>query len=494
MLNPICRRFGVAVMLAAGAVSQGSAREVAGDPRVREALAFVELWLDGQRAYEGIPGISVAIVHDQELVWSAGFGLADRERQTAATPSTVYSICSISKLFTSVAVMQLRDEGRLRLDDPVVRHLPWFAVPQMYPESSPIDIESLLTHSAGFQEDPSIPYWTAPFDFPTREEIRESLPAEETLYPSESRYEYSNLGLVLAGEIVAAVSGSAFEERVRERVLDPLGLASTMELPEARRGGRLATGYSARRRDGARPAVAPFETRGLLPAAGFASTVEDLARFASWQLRLLAGGSSDVLAANTLREMQRVQFTDPDWSKTRGLGFEVWRSGDRTFVGHGGECPGYRTALLVQADDRIATVFMANANGVRSEVFAQQIHDIVAPAIRAAAARKEPAVAAPSAPSSDIALEKLRGVYDLAPWGGEAIVFPWEGELAFLELPSSAPLADLFRLRAVEGRPGRFRRLREHDAAGEPIVFDLDAEGRALRLWRWNNPFPRISR
>ncbi|HUE95964.1 MAG TPA: serine hydrolase domain-containing protein [Longimicrobiaceae bacterium] len=68
---------------------------------------------------------------------------------------------------TSVALMQLRDEGRLRLDDAVEKHLPWFKVKQMYPESGPITIESLLTHSAGFQEDPSFPYWTDPFEFPS---------------------------------------------------------------------------------------------------------------------------------------------------------------------------------------------------------------------------------------------------------------------------------------------------------------------------------------
>src|SRR5512145_2345174 len=84
-------------------------------PRVREALALVATWADAKRAYEGIPGVSMAVVHDQELLWSQGFGLANRDGDVPATPQTIYSICSISKLFTSIAVLQLRDAGKLRL-------------------------------------------------------------------------------------------------------------------------------------------------------------------------------------------------------------------------------------------------------------------------------------------------------------------------------------------------------------------------------------------
>jgi CubicO group peptidase (beta-lactamase class C family) len=83
----------------------------ASHPRVQEALNLLEVWVDAQRAYEQIPGVSMAVVHDQDLLWIAAFGHADRERQSPATPQTMYSICSISKLFTSVGVMQLRDQG-----------------------------------------------------------------------------------------------------------------------------------------------------------------------------------------------------------------------------------------------------------------------------------------------------------------------------------------------------------------------------------------------
>src|SRR5687768_10549427 len=114
--------------------STATAQDLKQHPRVVDALRLAEVWLEAQRDYEQIPGISAAIVHDQTVVWSGGFGFADLSAKTPATPQTMYSICSISKLFTSIAVMQLRDAGKLRLDDPVSTRLPWFKIRGTNPE------------------------------------------------------------------------------------------------------------------------------------------------------------------------------------------------------------------------------------------------------------------------------------------------------------------------------------------------------------------------
>ena len=187
----------------AGAIDD---RRLADHPRVAQALELVRIWLDAQRAYDQIPGISAGIVHDQQMVWSGGFGFADPARRVAADARTIYSICSISKLFTSIGVLQLRDAGKLRLDDPVGRHLSWFNIRR--PADAPeITIEGLLTHAAGLPRESDHAYWTGPeYAFPTREQIIERLSRQETLYPAETYFQYSNLGLTLAGEVVAAAS------------------------------------------------------------------------------------------------------------------------------------------------------------------------------------------------------------------------------------------------------------------------------------------------
>jgi len=466
---------------------------LASHPRVAEALRLVEVWLDARRAYDEIPGISSAVVHDQELVWSGGFGWADVADRRPATPETVYSICSISKLFTSVAVLQLRDRGLLELDDPVSRHLPWFTLEQAHPESPPVTVEGLLTHSAGLPRESDHPYWTGPeFDFPTREEVIEGLRGQETLYPASTYFQYSNLGLTLAGELVTALSGRPYGDHVRERVLDPLGMDDTWpEMPAEHRGGRLATGYSAITREGTRTPLPFFQARGIAPAAGYASTVEDLARFASWQFRL-DPGETEVLAGNTLREMHRVHWVDPDWDTHRGLGFSVWRDREKTYVGHGGSCPGYRTRLSLNVDEKVAVVFAANALGVSPGDFARRIHEIVEPAIAEAVEDGEevPVAAGEAGESSDAPeLDRFTGTYD-ASFGGEIAVLRWKGELAMVYLPTEDPLDALTRLRHEDGTT--FRRVRDDDAPGERIVFETDSSGRVTRMVRFSNYYPKI--
>jgi D-alanyl-D-alanine carboxypeptidase len=102
----------------------GKAQSLSADPRVAHAIKILEIWLDAEVAYKNIPAITAEVVYDQQVVWSKGFGFAHVDKKIPATPGTIFSICSISKLFTSTAIMQLRDQGKLSLDDPVKKHLP----------------------------------------------------------------------------------------------------------------------------------------------------------------------------------------------------------------------------------------------------------------------------------------------------------------------------------------------------------------------------------
>jgi CubicO group peptidase (beta-lactamase class C family) len=462
------------------AQEQATGKDLAKDPRVVQALSALEAWVDTEQAYKRLPGVSMAVVHDQQVLWSRGFGLAHMETRAPATPETMYSICSISKLFTGVAVMQQRDAGRLQLDDPVSRHLPWFRIQGEEPGSPPVTIRALLTHSSGLPREADFPYWTGPeYPFPPREKVVERLPQQQMLYRADMFYQYSNLGLTLAGEVAAAAAKRPYADLIRQDILDPLGLKDTeVEHLDRHRGGRLATGYTALRRDGSRERVPAYQVRGIGPAAGFTSTALDLARFASWQFRLLETRKTELIDADTLREMQRVQWLDPDWKASRGLAFGVWRSGDKTFVGHSGYCPGYQTTLLLQTADEIATVFMTNTNGIDSQAFAQSAYDLVAPALKAAKDAPD------AAKAHNPAFLRYVGRYD--NWlADETHVVLWDDGLAVLDLPADKPQDALYKLRPVGEH--RFRRIRDDGALGEEIRFELDAAGNAVRVWRHGN-------
>jgi CubicO group peptidase (beta-lactamase class C family) len=447
-----------------------------------EAFDLVEAWLDAQRQYDRVPGLSASVVRDGETVWSGGFGHADLAQNRPARADTIYGICSISKLFTGIAVMQLRDAGKLELDEPLGALLPWFELEQTWADSPPVTLRGALTHSAGLPRESDFPYWMGPdFAFPTREQMIARLAEQTTLYPAERYFQYSNLGLTLAGEVVAARSGQDYDAFVRANILEPLGMNDTdTGFPTDARAARIATGYGYPGRGVDLPVMPRYDTRAITPAAGFASTALDLAAFGAWQLRALAGETGAVLDGNTLREMQRVQWMDWDWSVARGLAFGVYRIGDRTLSGHAGDCPGFNTRLFVDPEGGTAVSVLANRNRVDVDGYAVTILDILDAAGEAAEAE----------PEDD--LGEFAGSYDLAPWDGEMLVFRWQGGLAFTSLPAMNPLEQRVTLRRVSG--DRFITVRDNGADGVPVAFRRDGEGRVTHLEMHSLGLPRLPR
>ncbi|WP_419933938.1 serine hydrolase domain-containing protein [Candidatus Palauibacter sp.] len=434
----------------------------ANDPRFEQAVDLFEAWLDAKMAYEKIPGVSVALVHDQDLVWARGYGYAHPETQVAATPSTMYSVCSISKLFTSIGVMQQRDEGNVDLDDPVSDHLPWYNLEQAYPDAPGVSLEGILTHSSGLPRESAHPYWTGPdHPFPTRDEIIEGLSGQVTLYPGRRYFQYSNLGMALAGQLVEQSSGMAYDDYVRSRILDPLGMSDTYtDIPAEHRGDRYATGHARLARDGGRDEAPFFQALGMAPAAGFASTVEDLARLASWQFRLLENGGTEILDVNTLREMHRVHWVDPDFDTMWGLGFAVSRrDGERT-VGHGGSCPGFRSTFQLIPAKKLAGVVMMNALANPTDVWTKMMATLGA-AFEEIQSDPGGGVRRPAS------LAEYEGLYQ-STWG-ETVILRWDDGLAALGVPSNDPLEAMTKLRHEDG--DTFRRVRDDGEPGEAYIF-----------------------
>jgi len=443
-----------------------------------EAIRVADAWLDSVQAYQHIPAISAGVVVGDDLIWAKGFGTIDAGHTVAATPRTIYSICSISKLFTSVSLMQLDEAGKVRLDEPITTYLPWATI-QPAPDSGPITLRGLLSHSSGIPREAEFPYWSGPdFAFPTREEIRAKIASQTALYPAERYFQYSNLGLTLVGETVEAVSGEPYAKYAQTHVLDPIGLKDTRPwMPMELYGKQLAVGYGALKRDGTRDLLKPFNTKGITPAAGYTSTVEDLGKFASWQFRLLRTGETNVLTAPTLREMQRVQFMDPDWETSRGLGFAVYHNGDHIYVGHAGDCPGYQTSLYMRNDDQTAVIVLDNS-AERTGAFGKAVFGILDK-------RKGYAFKAPAA-ATDVKLEDYAGHYSQQPWHSELVILPWAGGLVSLGLPDDDPAGDMEFMKAKGGDV--FRVVRKDGSEAEEIRFVRDGAGKVTSFVHFSNP------
>lgn len=476
--------LGTAPWTSGTAISQDTATNPTIDVQAeREALRLVDVWLESRQVYQRIPALSGAIVQGDHTVWSNGYGTLDVAHKIPATAQTLYSICSISKLFTAVGLMQLWEAGRVRLDESVTAYLPWVRLKPLDKDSVPITLRAVLSHSAGLPREADFPYWTGPdFSFPTEDQLRSTLAQQTPLWPASSRYEYSNLGLTLVGEVVSAVSGEPYRDYVQSHILQPLGLNDTHPfMPLSLYNKRLAVGWGSITREGSRELMKPFDTRALTPAAGYTSTAEDLARFAAWQFRLLRSGNRTVLSASTLREMQRVQFVDPGWKDMRGLGFEVVRKGDQTFVGQTGECPGYHSILWLRPATETGVVLMTT--GERPRADADAVFELLD--------KRQTWQFKPPSAVADVDLESYAGRYAAQPWKSEVAIVPWAQGLALLWLPSADPAEDVEILKAKGG--DHFRQVRADGSEGEEVRFERDRSGHVHRFIQFSNPHDRIA-
>ncbi len=384
------RAIALALLLASPAVAQAPppAAALAENPDVQAATRLFSAWMNGQIAYRGLPGVAVGVVHDQQLVWAQGFGYADLASKRPMTAETRFRIASNSKLFAAIAILQLREAGKLRLDDPVVKHLPWFRMQPAGPDDGPITIEQLLSHSSGVQREAG-DHW-ASYDFPTEAQLKALMAGRQAAFPPQTRWKYSNLAFGIAGLIVEQVTGQRWAEYVAANILKPLNLnATSIDKPDP----GLATPYGVRTPDGTRRVLSFVDARGMAAATGMTSTVNDLARFISAQFRRAPkAGGDNVLSAGSWREALRVRSVDENWESGSGLGFDHVRVKGRTFVGHGGGYPGNTTMTRVQLDDKVGVIVLTNTNDSGPGDIANQLLATVGEAV-ARAARPKPVMA-----------------------------------------------------------------------------------------------------
>jgi CubicO group peptidase (beta-lactamase class C family) len=431
-------------------------------PEVAGAIRVLDSWIQATAREREEPGLSIGIVYDQELIWAKGYGFADLEKHIPASPATLYRIASVSKLFTSSAIMQLRDAGKLRLDDPVSQYLPWFRIPN-------VTIRHLITHTSGLPRELDIPYWND-LHFPSREEMIRLVPELKPVFPPETVFKYSNLALAIAGEVVAAASGEPFQQYIERHILGPLAMRSTRVHPDAATPS-LAIGYRKRVPGQPREREDFIDAGGLTPAANLASSVEDLAKFCELQFRDAPAGGAQILRGATLREMRRVEWLQKDWQSGQALGFWIRKVGDRTRFGHDGSVPGYKSQIEMDGDTKMAAIVLINGYEADPLFYVNQAFAIVGPALAKAAEKPKPT------PTPDPSWQKYVGTYSWKHVDVEIMLIA--GELTMVSPDATNPWDSRVKLAAVG--PDTFK-ISGGSQNGELVKFDLDASGKVTKL------------
>ncbi|MEW2489409.1 serine hydrolase domain-containing protein [Streptomyces sp. NPDC048411] len=310
------------------------------------------------------PSLVAAVQRQGRIVWTGSRSCVDGH---APDSDTQFRIGSLTKTFTAVLVLRLRDEGLLDLDDPLEKHLPGTGV-------GGVTVLQLLGHSAGLSAESPAPWWERT-PGTLRPELADVLGEQTRMHPPGRRHHYSNPGYSVLGALIEAVRGASWAEVLQREILEPLGMRRTSTQPQAPHAGGWAVHPWA---DVMLPE--PAEDLGLMaPAGQLWSTTTDLLRFAAF----LVEGDDRVLGAASVEEMRApsVPSASGPGEGAYGLGLQAVQQNGRTLLGHTGSLPGFLATLWFSIEDDVAAVVLTNAtSGPPAATVAADLVEIVAEA------------------------------------------------------------------------------------------------------------------
>lgn len=368
--------------------------------------------------------------------------------------------------------------GKLHLDDPVEKYLPWFKAAPAGDDDGQITIEQLLSHSSGLQREAG-DHWVS-FEFPTEEQLKRLYADRKAAFAPSVRWKYSNLAYSVAGMVIEQVSGQKWAAYVDRNIFQPLAMTSS-SVDKNVTG--LTVPYGRRMPDGTRETLPFVDARGMAAATGVTSTLADMARFVSANFRRGPRGGAQVVSSGSWREMHRVRSVEENWTSGSGLGYDISRINNRTWTGHGGGYPGNTTQTLIQLDDKVGIIVLTNTNDSNPGDIARQLIATVGVAVAKVTAQK------PAAVAWDDSWARFAGLY--RGRGGDSHVVLLNQKLVIIT-PNGTNVDNPVELVPLGGGRFRFSALTGGGSVGEVVRF-VEESGRPMRMYTGDGWIDRIA-
>ncbi len=329
--------------------------------RYAAAAAALATFIEHERQVHGIPALSIALVDDQRIVWSRGFGEENATTHAPATANTVYRVGSVSKLFTDIGVMQLVERRTIDLDAPVQRYLRGFT--PVNTSGTAITLRQLMSHRAGLVREPPVGHYFDDTAVSLAATVA-SLNATTLVFPPNTRTKYSNAAIAVVGYVLEQQSGQPFAQYLQRAVLAPMGLTSSSFDPSPALLARTASATMWTYHDRTFPA--PAFALGMAPAGSMYSTMPDLGRFLSVLFAGGRGARGRVLKPATLEQMWTPQFAPAGATRGYGIGFGLGTLDGARVVEHGGAIYGFATQLSAIPDEKLGVAVSAAKDGMNA--------------------------------------------------------------------------------------------------------------------------------
>ena len=336
----------------------GSDTPIANGAGTAPEFAAIERFVEEEMAAQRIPGLALGIVKDDRIAYLRGFGEAD-ESGRAVTPKTPFIIGSLSKSFTALAIMQLVEAGKVELDAPVQRYLPWFRVADEE-ASGEITVRHLLNHTSGLSTKTGRSYQgNGDTSDAALEKAVRKLSSVELTAPVGERHQYSTINYSVLGLIVQTVARRSYESYVQTEIFDPLQMGGSFTSEAAAEKKGLATGHHYWF---GRPRAADLPyNRGLVPAGYLISSAEDMTHYLIAQLNGGHFRSASVLSPAGVDELHQPAVTTPETGTSYGMGWFVGPINMIPTIHHQGETFNFHANAVLVPESRTGVIVLINA-------------------------------------------------------------------------------------------------------------------------------------